>query len=128
MHLQGFRPKQCISSVLGPKKNCASSRLLAKNRVSQVFWDPNSGRGRVSQGLAVSKIPKICIKKYVPEATKAARQMVKKNIGALNILQLSSSDQKDRLNCFDKTHQYLYFAVTELKKYFMWFMLLGNSF
>ena len=50
------------------------------------------------------KVPKICIKKYVPEATKAARQMVKKNIEALDILQLSSSDQKDRLNCFDKTH------------------------
>ena len=76
-----FSPKLCISKVRTP-------------------------RGCVSQGLAVSKVPKICIKKYVPEATKAARQMVKKNIGALNILQLSSSDEKDRLNCFDKTHQY----------------------
>jgi hypothetical protein len=36
--------------------------------------------------------------------TKAARQMVKKNNEALDILQLSSSDQKDRLNFFDEKH------------------------
>ena len=39
VHLQGFWSKTCIS-----KKNRASSRLLAKNRVSQVFWDPIKNR------------------------------------------------------------------------------------
>jgi hypothetical protein len=35
---------------------------------------------------------------------KAARQMVKKNNEALDIFQLSSSDQKGRLNLFDETY------------------------
>ena len=39
VHLQGFWSKTCIS-----KKNRASSRLLAKNRVSQVFWEPIKNR------------------------------------------------------------------------------------
>ena len=39
VHLQGF----CSKTVYLYKK-CASSRFLAKNRVSQVFWDPIKNR------------------------------------------------------------------------------------
>jgi hypothetical protein len=38
---------------LEPNKNRASSRLLAKNRVSQVFWDPI--KNRVSPRSALLK-------------------------------------------------------------------------
>ena len=44
VHLQGFWPKPCISSGMEPNKNRVSSRLLAKNRVSQVFWEPIKNR------------------------------------------------------------------------------------
>ena len=44
VHLQGFWPKPFISSGLEPNKNRVSSRLLAKNRVSQVFWEPIKNR------------------------------------------------------------------------------------
>ena len=53
VHLQGFLPKQCISSVWDPTKNRASSRLLVKNRVSQVFWEPI--KNRVSPRSALLK-------------------------------------------------------------------------
>ena len=46
VHLQGFWPKtvylKCFETQI--IKNRASSRLLAKNRVSQVFWDPIENR------------------------------------------------------------------------------------
>ena len=46
VHLQGFWPKTVYLKNFGTQeiKNRASSRLLAKNRVSQVFWDPIKNR------------------------------------------------------------------------------------
>ena len=46
VHLQGFWPKTVYLKCfwISVIKNRASSRLLAQNRVSQVFWDPIKNR------------------------------------------------------------------------------------
>ena len=46
VHLQGFWPKTVYLKCFWTPaiKNCASSRLLAQNRVSKVFWDPIKNR------------------------------------------------------------------------------------
>ena len=70
MHLQGFWPKQCISSVLRPKKNRASSRLLAKNRVSQVFWDPIKNRVSPRSVLLKAVYLKALLYRLIPQVTR----------------------------------------------------------
>jgi hypothetical protein len=53
VHLQGFWPKtvylKCFETPV--IKNRASSRLLAQNRVSQVFWDPIKNRASPRSAL-----------------------------------------------------------------------------